>query len=344
MKVTDIDLRKMLLFEPESGRLLLGNERYLLFRQEAFAALRKLLFEQLGERLFRSILSQFGYRCGVGDYQSLSKLYPWDSELDRMGAGPVLHTWEGIVRADATFLEFDRSRQHFHMKGTWQNSYEAAIHLQEFGPSPEPVCHTLTGYASGWCSGFIGFPVIAIEPTCVARGDSICTFHIQPPQVWGPEAAPWTTALSTTDYSLSKELEAKIVTIEQQARAIRELATPVIEVWDDILALPIVGSLDAERGADLMESTLTALSVRNAKCLILDITGVEIVDTSTAGQIVKLVRAAELLGAHCVLTGVRSQVAHTLVGLGIDLGGVRTLRTLKDGLRACLKYLQTSIT
>ena len=62
MKVTDIDLRKMLSFEPESGRLLLGNERYLLFRQEAFAALRKLLFEQLGERLFRSILSQSGAR------------------------------------------------------------------------------------------------------------------------------------------------------------------------------------------------------------------------------------------------------------------------------------------
>ena len=340
MKVTDIDLRRMLAFEPDAGRLLLGKERYLLFRQEAFAMLRKVLMEQLGPQLFRSILSQFGYRCGYGDYAALNKDFEWDSEVDRMGAGPVMHTWEGIVRADPTFLEFDRSRGHFHMKGTWKNSYEAEIHLQQFGPSQEAVCHTLTGYASGWCSAFIGFEVVAIEPTCIARGDSICTFHIQPPSAWGSEAAPWKDSLNTTDYSLSKELELKIATIEHQAQAIRELATPVIEIWDDILALPIVGQLDSGRGADLLQSTLSAITNHNAKCVILDITGVEQVDTSTAGQIVKVVRAAELLGTRCVLTGVRSQVAHTLVGLGIELGGVRTLRTLKDGLRDCMKFLQ----
>lgn len=340
MKVTDIDLRKMLSFQPESGRLLLGEERYLLFRQEAFAMLRKVLMDQLGPPLFRSILTQFGFRCGFGDYEALTKHYEWDSDLDRMGAGPVMHTWEGIVRADPTFLEFDRSRGHFHMKGTWKNSYEAEIHLQQFGPSPLPVCHTLTGYASGWCSAFIGFDVVAIEPTCIARGDSVCTFHIQPPSAWGSEAAPWKEALNSTDYSLSKELEIKIATIEHQAQAIRELATPVIEIWDDILALPIVGQLDSERGADLLHSTLTAISSHNAKCVIIDITGVEQVDTATAGQIVNVVRAAELLGTRCVLTGVRSQVAHTLVGLGIELAGVRTLRTLKDGLRDCMKFLQ----
>lgn len=339
MKVTDLDLRKMLVFEPERGRLLLGEERYLLFRQEAFAMLRNVLHAQLGAVLFRSILSQFGHRCGQGDYQALSQTYSWDSELDRMGAGPVMHTWEGIVRADPTFLEFDRARGHFHMKGTWKNSYEAEIHLREFGPSQHAVCHTLTGYASGWCSAFIGFDVIAIEPTCIAKGDPICTFHIQPPQTWGPEANPWKEALNNTDYSLSKELEVKIATIEEQARAIRELATPVIEVWDDILALPIIGRLDSERGAELLDNTLTELSRRQARCLILDVTGVDHVDTHTAGQILKVARAAELLGARCVLSGVRSQVAHTLVGLGVDLGGLKTLRTLKDGIRDCIRYL-----
>ncbi len=339
MKVTDLDLRKMLAFEPESGRLLLGEERYLLFRQEAFAMLRKVLHAQLGSVLFRSILSQFGYRCGQGDYQALSQSYSWDSELDRMGAGPVMHTWEGIVRADPTFLEFDRERGHFHMKGTWKNSYEAEIHLREFGPSQHPVCHTLTGYASGWCSAFIGFDVIAIEPTCIAKGDPICTFHIQPPQAWGPEAARWKEALSNTDYSLSKELEIKIATIEEQARAIRELATPVIEVWDDILALPIIGRLDAARGAELLDNTLAEISRRQARCLIVDVTGVDHVDTHTAGQILKVARAAELLGTRCVLSGIRSQVAHTLVGLGVNLGGLKTLRTLKDGIRDCIRYL-----
>ena len=339
MKVSDLDLRKLLVFDPAEGRLLLGKERYLLFRQEAFATLRKVLQAQLGPALLRSILSQFGYRCGQGDYQALSKGHDWDTDLDRMGAGPVMHTWEGIVRADPTFLEFDPARGHFHMKGTWKNSYEAEIHLREFGPSETAVCHTLTGYATGWCSAFIGFDVVAIEPTCIAKGDSICTFHIQPTAAWGAEAEPWKEALRGTDYSLSKELERKIATIEEQSRAIRELATPVIEVWDDILALPIVGRIDSSRGAELLESTLGAITSRQARCIILDVTGVDTVDTFTASQILSVARAAELLGAHCVLTGVRSQIAHTLVSLGIDLSSVRTLRTLKDGIRHCIRYL-----
>lgn len=309
MKVTDLDLRKMLAFEPENGRLLLGSERYLLFRQESFAMLRKVLHEQLGPALFRSILSQFGYRCGRGDYLALSTGYTWDSDADRLGAGPVMHTWEGIVRADPTRVEFDRERRHFHMEGTWKNSYEGEIHLREFGIAQSAVCHTLTGYASGWCTAFIGFDVIATEPTCIAKGDSVCTFHIQPVQSWGPEADPWKEALNNTDYSLSKELELKIATIEEQSRAIRELATPVIEVWDDILAVPIVGKLDAARGAELLESTLAAISMRQARCIILDVTGVHHVDTHTAGQLLKVARAAELLGAYCVLTGIRSHIA-----------------------------------
>lgn len=340
MKVQDIDLRKLLLFEPDTGRVLLGDERYVVFRMEAMAALRKVLFSQVGPKLLRSILSQFGFRCGYGDFQSFNRRFDWDSDLDRIAAGPVLHTWEGIVRADPTLLEFDRATGHFHMQGTWKNSYEAAVHLQEFGPTDVPVCHTLTGYASGWASAFIGFEVIATEPTCIAKGDSICSFHIKPPADWGPEAQPWKDALESTDYSLSKELEQKILVIEEQSRAIREMATPVIEVWDEILALPIVGRLDATRGAELLDSTLQAIAHRQAQCVILDVTGVDNVDTHTAGQILKVARAAELLGVYCVLTGVRSLVARTLVSLGVELGSLRTLRTLKDGLKDCLRHLQ----
>lgn len=105
------------------------------------------------------------------------------------------------------------------------------------------------------------------------------------------------------------------------------------------MALPIVGRIDSSRGAELLESTLGAITSRQARCIILDVTGVETVDTFTASQLLTVARAAELLGAHCVLTGVRSQIAHTLVSLGIDLSSVRTLRTLKDGIRHCIRYL-----
>jgi anti-anti-sigma regulatory factor len=343
MKISDIDLRKMLTFEPETGRVLLRDERFLLFRQEAFLSLRQLLFDQLGEKLSRSILMQFGYRCGQGDYRSLSTNYAWDTEEDRMGAGPVMHTWEGIVRAEPTFLAYDRGRGHFHMKGMWKNSYEAELHLQLFGRAEAPVCHTLTGYASGWCSAFIGFPVVAIEPTCVGRGDEVCTFHIQPPGMWGPEAEPWMHALASTDYSLSKELERRIATIEQQAAAIRALSTPILEVWDGILVLPIIGRVDGVRSADLMDTALAAISGRGARCVILDVTGVESVDAGTVQRLVQVARAATLLGARCVLTGVRPGVAQALVALGVDLSGLVTLRSLKEGLRYGVRLLQERV-
>lgn len=345
MKVTDIDLRKMLSFEPDSGRLLLGKERYLLFRQEAFAMLRKVLMDQLGPQLFRSILSQFGYRCGYGDYAALNKDFEWDSEVDRMGAGPVMHTWEGIVRADPTFLEFDRSRGHFHMKGTWKNSYEAEIHLQQFGPSQEAVCHTLTGYASGWCSAFIGFEVVAIEPTCIARGDQSCSFHLRPPELFGPEAEQWKQALATNQTSLfaiSQELADKVAMVERQEALIRRLSTPVLEVWKDVLAVPIIGVIDDARSQVLMESVLEAVSRRSARYIILDITGADSVDSRSADYLVKVVRAAQLLGTRCVLTGISAQVASKLVEVGADLREVQTLRTLSDGIQACLRHLDST--
>ena len=108
MKVTEIDLSTMLKFSPDTGRLLLGSDRMLLFRQEAFATLRKLMIEQLGEKVSRGLLAQFGHRCGIGDHEALIKQYAWDSELDEMSAGPVMHMWEGIVHVQPTLLEFDR--------------------------------------------------------------------------------------------------------------------------------------------------------------------------------------------------------------------------------------------
>ncbi len=342
MKISDIDLRKMLAFAPEEGTVRLGQDRMLLFRQDSLGSLRQLLSDQVGAALSRAILTQFGYRCGFGDFQTLSKAYSWDSEQDRMGAGPVLHTWEGIVHAEPTMLEFDRKKGHFHMTGIWRNSYEADLHLRQSGKSSEPVCHTLTGYATGWCSGFFGKDVVAIETQCSAMGDAHCGFEVRTPEAWGPEAEPFKLALRNTDYSLSRELEDKVKTVEQQSAAIRELSTPVIEIWDDILVLPIVGVVDTHRSVEIMNNLLSAIVDRQAKCVIIDVTGVAVVDTKTADYLLKIVRAAFLLGTRCVLTGLSPAVAQTLVEIGADLGEVRTLRNLKEGLKDSLRHLRQS--
>ena len=140
--------------------------------------------------------------------------------------------------------------------------------------------------------------------------------------------------------SQQRELEAKLVTIDQQAAAIRELSTPVIEVWEDILVLPIVGVVDTLRSLEIMNDLLKAVVETRAKCVIIDVTGVQVVDTKTADYLVKVVSAAGLLGARCVLTGLSPAVAQTLVEIGAELRDVRTLRNLKAGLEDCLRWLR----
>jgi len=342
VKVADLDLRKMLEFSPESGQIKLGSDRMLLFRQDAFAALRRLLYHQLGDQLARAILTQFGYRCGQGDFEVLSKNYDWDTDADRLGCGPVLHSWEGIVHSTPEAMEFDLEAGTFFHRGTWRNSYEAQIHLSEFGVSETPVCHSLVGYAIGWCTAFFGRGrLMGVETKCIASGDDVCQIVIKPEAEWQPEEiVEQRAALDSTSQSVARELEQKLATIERQAAAIRELSTPVMEIWDDVLVLPVVGVVDTKRSMDIMNSLLERIVQTQSKCVIIDITGVEIVDTRTADYLLRVSRAANLLGTRCVLTGLSPAVAQTLVEIGADLTEVRTLRNLKDGLKDCLFFLK----
>ncbi|QSQ24215.1 STAS domain-containing protein [Pyxidicoccus parkwayensis] len=140
--------------------------------------------------------------------------------------------------------------------------------------------------------------------------------------------------------SARAELEEKLATIEQQRLAIRDLSTPIIELWDNILTLPIVGVMDTQRSVEMTERLLHRISQGKAKCAIIDITGVEVVDTATANHFVKMVAAARLLGTHCVITGISPFIAQTLTQIGVELRGVKTLATLRDGIQECMQYLR----
>jgi len=129
-----------------------------------------------------------------------------------------------------------------------------------------------------------------------------------------------------------KELEDKLATIERQREAIRELSTPIMEVWDKILCLPIVGVIDSMRSAEMTDALLRAVVSSGAHSVIIDITGIEVMDTRTADHFVRMAKAVGLLGAQCVLTGINPQIAQTIVHMGIDMAGVRTHRSLRDAL------------
>jgi anti-anti-sigma regulatory factor len=138
------------------------------------------------------------------------------------------------------------------------------------------------------------------------------------------------------------ELDQKLEIIEQQRFAIQELSTPVLQLWTNVLAMPIIGVVDSRRSAEIMERLLSEITARQSRFVILDITGVEIVDTKTADHFIKVIKAAELLGTRCILTGIRPAVAQTLVEIGVDLSSITTLRTLQDGLRECLRQMGQS--
>lgn len=143
-------------------------------------------------------------------------------------------------------------------------------------------------------------------------------------------------ALARTE-TANRELEAKLETIEMQQAAIRELSTPIIEVWTGVLCLPVVGVVDSQRSAEMTETLLETIVTKQARTAIVDITGIDVMDTKTADHFIKMARAVRLLGAECVISGINPGIAQTLTHIGVDLTGVRTMRNLRDALQFHLR-------
>jgi rsbT co-antagonist protein RsbR len=125
--------------------------------------------------------------------------------------------------------------------------------------------------------------------------------------------------------------------IARQQQELLELSTPVVKLWDGILALPMIGTLDSARTQIVMESLLQRIVETGAEVAIIDITGVPTVDTLTAQHLLKTVTAARLMGADCIISGIRPQIAQTIVHLGVDLAAVTTKATLADAFRRALE-------
>ena len=137
----------------------------------------------------------------------------------------------------------------------------------------------------------------------------------------------------------ARRLEEALDTIRNQQRSIAELSTPILQLWDDVLAMPIIGVVDTRRSLDIMEKLLLEVASRQSRFVILDITGVEVVDTKTADHFIKVTQAARLLGANCIVSGIRPAVAQTLVEIGVDMSALETVSTMKDALRECLRRM-----
>ncbi|MCE3238581.1 MAG: anti-anti-sigma regulatory factor (antagonist of anti-sigma factor) [Gammaproteobacteria bacterium] len=130
--------------------------------------------------------------------------------------------------------------------------------------------------------------------------------------------------------------------IKQQQEEMLELSSPVIKLWDKIVALPMIGTLDSDRAQIVMENLLQSIITFEAEVAIIDITGVPNVDTLVAQHLLKTVTAAGLMGAECIISGMRPQIAQTIVHLGIDLEGVLTKSTLADALILAISKIKSN--
>ncbi len=145
--------------------------------------------------------------------------------------------------------------------------------------------------------------------------------------------------LMTTDFVI----EAREDVVKRQRAEMLELSTPVVTLWRGVLALPLIGTLDSERTQVVMESLLERIVESGATIAILDITGVPTVDTLVAQHLLKTVAAARLMGADCIVSGIRPQIAQTIVHLGVDLTSVITKATLADAFEVALQRLGLSV-
>lgn len=138
-------------------------------------------------------------------------------------------------------------------------------------------------------------------------------------------------------------LEEKERTIHAQQDELRETATPITEIWDGVLTLPIIGTLDSSRTMLMMEALLNRIASDRASAVVMDVTGVRSINSQVSHHLIQMVRAIQLMGADAILTGIRPEIARALTSLNIDLGSVTTRASLSDGLKEAFRRMGVQV-
>jgi PAS domain S-box-containing protein len=187
VQARNLTLLDLVNFDPDQGLISFCGRRAVLVQADAMGALRKELVNTLGVDIAKVILTRYGYSCGQSDANHLREIMGDVDTSEFVLAGPRLHMFEGVGRVGIESLLVDKQSGHYSMSGSWSASYEAEQHARLFGHSHDPVCWTLTGYASGFSSVAFGTPMICIEDCCIGSGDPQCSWRLIPAATCGPD-------------------------------------------------------------------------------------------------------------------------------------------------------------
>ncbi|WP_322490436.1 STAS domain-containing protein [Chloroflexus sp.] len=151
------------------------------------------------------------------------------------------------------------------------------------------------------------------------------------------------TSFSVVYRTMQAQIHDQAEQIEAQQQTIRELSTPILPLYEGILVLPLVGVIDSFRASQIMERLLTAIAERQSDIVIIDITGVPVIDTAVANYLLQTARAAQLIGTQVILVGIGPEIAQTIVQLGVDLSGIAIGANLQNGIELALRRIGSAI-
>lgn len=346
----------------ESGQFLAdGHPTVCMWIETTMAGLMVSMQKMVGTERLNLMLRAGGRDSVAGDLQHIILPATHPEEALRL-----LGRWTNLVGLGGwEVVEFDRAKREarFRVKPTnWETVYQKEIGVC-WGAS------SLAGKFDAYCSTIFGTPCWAEQVTFAARGDKYDEFVVKPSQrtleddlnVLIDAGKATSEDLSVALAELKREIHerklaesrledeiqqrrkveeehrAKLALIERQESAIRAMSTPILQIWEGVLTMPIIGLVDSMRAAQMMESLLERISQSRAQYAILDLTGVDVIDTSAANHLLKLVRAASLLGSRCLLSGISPAMASTIVGIGLDLTEIATFSTLEAALRHAIQ-------
>lgn len=334
-------------FDADRGNIrMAGNPAIFIWTESTLAGLISGLQRMVGTERFRLALHGGG-RDGVTDDWAYISQFPTFEE----GFAALIHVAATFGWGRWELVSLDRQarravvRVHHHWETNIQKALGVSWGASYLGGKFAGIFQRHFGVAQCW----------AEQVAFVTNGDKYDEFVIAPSDASLEDRlermlvtddatrADLAVALERVRKEVEERAETeqrlleKLSLIARQEDAIRALATPIIEVWDGVLTLPLIGVVDGQRAADTMGRLLETIIQKKARHTIIDLTGVEFIDTDTAEHLLRLVLAAELLGARCIITGIRPAIAQTMVSIGIDLSKIMTLASLRDGLVYCIE-------
>ncbi|MCB1757871.1 MAG: sigma 54-interacting transcriptional regulator, partial [Gammaproteobacteria bacterium] len=210
------DLHEAIRFDSQNGNIWLEEQRMLLLHAAALGSMRQELIRSLGEDYTRGLLMRMGSTSGRTDAQFAARLRAGAPLKDIFSVGPQLHCVEGIVNVEPVALDLGEKSGHFYGEYVWRNSFEAAEHLRLFGPSEEPVCWQMLGYACGYTTQIIGRPVYFREVECVGKGDPCC-------RIIGKNAEDWENPEEFKALTAAESLSDQLESLRREVKTLRSV-------------------------------------------------------------------------------------------------------------------------